>query len=41
MAVASLQDLLGLRGEARMNTPGKMGDFLGLAIHLGAIDPGD
>lgn len=29
MAVAPLQDLLGLGTEARMNTPGKMGDFWG------------
>ncbi len=27
MAIAPLQDLLGLGSEARMNTPGKMGDF--------------
>lgn len=27
MAIAPLQDLLGLGSESRMNTPGKMGDF--------------
>ncbi|MDZ4286311.1 MAG: 4-alpha-glucanotransferase [Prosthecobacter sp.] len=29
LAIAPLQDLLGLGSESRMNTPGKMGDFWG------------
>ncbi len=39
MAVAPLQDLLGLGSESRMNTPGKVGDYWGWRFTWDQITP--
>jgi 4-alpha-glucanotransferase len=39
LAIAPLQDVLGLGSEARMNAPGKLGDFWTWRFAWDQLDP--